>query len=214
MIVKFCGFTRADDAAAAVALGVDLVGMVFAPSSPRLVTPEVARDIVLAVAGEVRTVGVFVDQDATEILAIRRKVGFDIIQLHGNETPEECARLTKALGPRVIKAFRGAEAASYAAEYGGVFARLFDAPRPGAGEGWDWGTVATVPRDRPVLLAGGLTAANLERAVSLAGPDGVDVASGVESAPGIKDLARMHAFLQVARTLGAEVEEDDEEAES
>ncbi len=203
MIVKICGVTRPEDGAAAVTMGADLVGMVFAPGSPRVVTPEVAREIVLAVAGEARTVGVFVDEDPGEIQRIRRAVGFDIVQLHGGESPEATRALVDRLGGRVIKAFRG-EAMNEASKFERLFARLFDGSEPGSGNEWDWSRVAAAPRDRPVMLAGGLTIDNLEQAVAQANPDGLDVSSGVESAPGIKDLILMGAFISLAKGLSPE----------
>lgn len=206
--MKFCGFTRAEDAATAVAFGVDLVGMIFVPGGRRTVDPERAREIVVAVGGEVRTVGVFAGADLGEILRLRREVKFDLVQLHGGEEPEFCAALEKKIGPRVIRAFRGPDEVADAPRFRALFARLFDAPRPGAGIGWDWRAVAAVPRDRPVILAGGLDPENLERAVRLAAPEGVDVATGIESAPGIKDDAKMRDFLRAARALAPEEPEE------
>jgi len=208
VIVKICGVTIPEDAAGAVLLGADLVGMVLVEGSSRQVTPEVARDIVLAVGGEVRTVGVFADADPDEIQRIRRIAGFDIVQLHGNETPEFCENLSKRVGGRIIKAFRGSLGGT--SSYQHVFARLFDAPEPGAGREWNWGAVARAPRDRPVVLAGGLTPENLVRAVGLSNPDGVDVSTGVEFSPGVKDLFKVQAFIAAARALPGEMKDEPE----
>lgn len=202
MIVKLCGMTRPEDAAAAAGAGADFVGFVLAPGRRRTVTPEVAREIVLAVAGDVRTVAVFVDEDPAEIRRLRKEIGFDMAQLHGNESPADVTALSAALGGRVIKAFRGVPANS--ADYGGVVARLFDASVPGSGDEWDWSPVASAPRDRPVMLAGGLRVENLERAVRAAGPDGIDVSSGIESVPGRKDVVLMAELVSVVRSLSGD----------
>ncbi len=196
--VKICGFTRLGDALEAARLGVDAVGLVFYPDSPRYVTPETARKIAAALPAFVTVVGLFVDADPETVEAVLERVPVDLLQFHGRESPEECARY----GRPYIKAIRMAEDVDLrraAERFHQARGLLLDAWHPavpgGTGECFDW---ARIPEDLPlpVILAGGLSPANVAEAVRRVRPWAVDVSSGVESGKGIKDPARMAAFLR------------------
>jgi phosphoribosylanthranilate isomerase len=210
LTIKVCGLTRVEDACRAAELGADLLGLNFAAGSPRRVSVETALQIAAAVAGSARLVGVFVDQERREVEEIAAAVGLDLLQFHGSEEPAALA----PFGRRAIKVFRlppgGGEVplqATALAAYADAWGFLFDAPAAGAhggsGRPWRYGAVAGLPRDRPMLIAGGLGPANVRDALRESGATGVDVCSGVESAPGIKDHALLARFLGAARK-GAE----------
>ncbi len=198
--VKICGVTRVEDALACVEAGADAVGVNFYERSPRHCGPEIACAIVEAVGNRAVTVGVFVDKSYEEIVALREKVGFGLAQLHGSETPELLDRLL----PHAYKAIRvrGDFAARQARDYGGETI-LLDAYVPGiaggTGKTFDWGLAARVAETRRVILAGGLKPENVSQAIARVSPYGVDAASGVESAPGKKDLNLVRAFIETAK---------------
>ncbi len=196
--VKICGFTRPGDALEAARLGVDAVGLVFYPQSPRYVTGERAAAIAAALPAFVTVVGLFVDARPSEIEAILTRVPLDLLQFHGDETPAECERF----GRPYIKAVRMAEGVDLhreAERFHQARGLLLDAWHPavpgGTGERFDW---ARIPVDLPlpVILAGGLSPDNVAEAVRRVRPWAVDVSSGVESAKGVKDPAKMAAFLR------------------
>lgn len=199
LVVKICGLTSPEDADACVALGADMLGLNFVPSSPRAIDLATARAIADAVAGRVELVGVVADLDEDTLEALRRGARLDRLQLHGDEPPQQVRRHA----PHAFKALRIGSAADVAAaaRYEGLL--LVDAKVPGAlggtGRTVDFTLVAPLSRARPLLLAGGLTAANVADAVRAVSPWGVDVASGVERAPGIKDLDAVAAFVRAAR---------------
>lgn len=199
MRVKVCGLTTPEDAAACVALGVDLLGLNFVPSSPRCLDLARARRLADAVRGRVELVGVVADLDEAALEELRAAVGLDRLQLHGSEPPS----LVQRLAPRAFKALRiGAQAdVAGASLYAGLI--LVDAKVPGTlggtGQVVDFALVAPLARARPVLLAGGLTPGNVAAAVRAVEPWGVDVASGVERSPGVKDLEAVAAFVRAAR---------------
>jgi phosphoribosylanthranilate isomerase len=201
--VKICGITREEDAGLAVALGASAVGFVFWPGSPRFVTPAGAHDIVRTLPPLVAAVGVFVDQPPGEIEAIARAVPLDAIQLHGNESPDMCLRF----GRRAIKAVTVEGLAGWSRSPESI-TLLVDASdrvrRGGTGKQVDWGAVAPVARSRRVILAGGLDPGNVVEAVTTVRPFAIDLSSGVESAPGVKDPSRMIALFEALRR--AEVE--------
>ncbi|MFT3769542.1 MAG: phosphoribosylanthranilate isomerase [Minicystis sp.] len=201
--IKICGVTRVADAEGCVALGVDMIGLNFVPGSLRRVDVTRARQIVDAVAGRAEMVGVVADMDAPALIALRYALGLDRLQLHGSEPPE----LLKRLGANAFKALRVGDASDVAeaARYPGLV--LCDAKVPGAlggtGQLVDFGLVAPLAKSRQVLLAGGLTPANVADAVRAVEPWGVDTASGVERAPGMKDLGAVAAFVEAARAARA-----------
>jgi phosphoribosylanthranilate isomerase len=193
--VKICGITRAADAELAASLGAAAVGFVTWPRSPRFVEPARARDIVRALPPFVTPVGVFVDQPAGHVKDVVAVVGLGAVQLHGNEDVGYC----RAIGRRVIKAASVAQATALAAFWPPEVTLLLDAVdaerRGGTGETVDWTGAAALARQRRIILAGGLTPENVGEAIRTVRPFAVDVSSGVESAPGIKDEERLRAFF-------------------
>ncbi len=200
MFVKVCGTTNEADALLAVALGADAVGFIFAPS-PRQIAPVVAADIVRRLPPEVLTVGVFRNESPTRVCEIVTRVGLGAAQLHGHETASD-TQFVRERVPLVMKAFAAGDPAISRAQSYGADIVLIDSPRPGSGEVFDWELVDGVPDGTRVVLAGGLNADNVTRAIETAKPFGVDVATGVESSPGQKDAARMRAFIEAARAAG------------
>jgi phosphoribosylanthranilate isomerase len=197
--VKICGITRAEDAAAAARLGADAIGLNFWPSSRRHIAPAAARAIVRTLPPFTVAVGVFVDATRDEILRAAELAGIQVIQLHGDEPPE----LAAALPLPVVKALRVADRAALApiASYPAA-AFLLDAPTPGyggSGTTFDWALAAEAARGGRVILAGGLTPENVADAVRAVQPWAVDVASGVERAPGVKDEEKMARFVRAAK---------------
>lgn len=196
MFVKICGTTSEADALLAVALGADAVGFVFAPS-PRQIAPGVASDIAKRLPPEVLTVGVFRDEAPARVVEIVNTVGLRAAQLHGHETADQ-ARWVRERVPFVIQAFpAGAPAVARAGEYG-VDVVMLDAPRPGSGQVFDW-ALAEVPDGLRLMLAGGLTAGNVAEAIARVHPWGVDVVTGVEKSPGVKDPISLRAFIAAAK---------------
>lgn len=209
MITKICGINDAAAMAAAAAAGTDMVGFVFFPPSPRAVTPTQAAAI--AQPGPAK-VGLFVDATDDEIAAVLAALPLDVIQLHGEETPARCASVRGRFGLPVMKAIGIASAADLdgLADYAPVVDRfLLDAkappgaPLPGGNAApFDWTLTAGRTIPRPWLLAGGLTPENVAQAIAASGAPGVDVSSGVERARGVKDPARIAAFVAAARGAG------------
>jgi phosphoribosylanthranilate isomerase len=197
--VKICGITRLEDALAAVRLGADALGFNFWPRSKRYLPPAEARAIVRRLPPLVTAVGVFVDPTRDEALAALETSGVVLAQLHGDEPPELCLSLPVP----VLKAIRVVDGSSLAAlaSYD-VRGFVLDAPSPGyggSGRTFDWSIVAEVAREMPIVLAGGLDPDNVGEAIRTVRPWAVDVASGVESSPGVKDVERMRRFLVAAR---------------
>lgn len=199
MHIKICGVTRIGDADACAALGVDWIGLNFVPGSPRCIGAAAARAIADAVRGRLEVVGVVADLDEAGIEELCLAVGLDRVQLHGHEGPE----LLRRLGGRAYKALRVGSAADVAeaGRYPGLI--LVDAKVAGAlggtGKTVDGALVAPLARARPMMLAGGLGPGNVADAVGAVVPFGVDAASGVERAPGVKDLDAVAAFVRAAR---------------
>jgi phosphoribosylanthranilate isomerase len=197
--VKICGVTRAEDALLAARLGADALGFNFWPGSKRHLAPAAARAIVRRLPPYVTAVGVFVDAPREEILRAVDASGVTAVQLHGDESPELCASLPLP----VVKAIRVADAHALAllASYE-VAGFLLDAPGPGyggTGRTFDWSLAAEAAASVPVVLAGGLRPENVAEAIRAVRPWGVDVASGVESSPGVKDEDRLRRFIAAAR---------------
>ncbi|MCX6539386.1 MAG: phosphoribosylanthranilate isomerase [Acidobacteria bacterium] len=203
--IKICGLTSIDDAQLAVDLGADAVGFVFWPASKRYITPERAGVIVATLPRFVTAVGVFVNQPPDQIRRVVEEVGLGAVQLHGDEPAEEWTTMPcqtiKAVG--VDAAF---DAASLTAWPSTVMPLLdvFDPERRGGtGQSIDWTRAAAAANKRRVVLAGGLRPDNVERAIDIVAPYAVDVSSGVERQPGVKDADRLRAFFAaVARAAG------------
>lgn len=199
--VKICGITCIEDARLAVAAGADALGFVFHPASPRAVAVDAAAAIVAAVGPFVTSVALFVDAAPQRVGAVLAATGIQLAQFHGSESPDYCA----AFGRPYIKAIRMApdlDPSAAAQRYPDAAAWLFDAWDPalagGTGTAFDWSRLPAAPA-RPLILAGGLTAANVGEAIRRARPYAVDVSSGVESTPGRKDPERLRAFLAAVR---------------
>jgi phosphoribosylanthranilate isomerase len=197
--VKICGITNDDDATLAARLGADLVGFIFA-DSPRRVSAAQAAAIASALPAFQQTVGVFVDVPPSEVVETCAHAGLDYAQLHGDESPEDCARVQEA-GVGVIKVLTitSRDSLADAEKYTDVDGVLLDRPRGGPMYDWAIAAEASDVLRPPVFMAGGLTPVNVADAVAAAGPYGVDVGSGVERSPGVKDPYKLAAFLSAAR---------------
>ncbi|MBK5274033.1 MAG: phosphoribosylanthranilate isomerase [Desulfuromonadales bacterium] len=199
--VKICGITTLEDALTAIEAGADALGFVFYSRSPRHVSPEQAADIIRALPPFVQTVGLFVNEEISVVNATADRCGLDIIQLHGEETPEYCESVLR----RVIKAFRVKDITTLdaLARYhvsGCLLDAWSPAARGGTGQIFNWEIAAeAVKRGHRIILAGGLTPENIAGAVATVNPYAVDVSSGVESAPGKKDATLIRAFIEAAR---------------
>jgi phosphoribosylanthranilate isomerase len=201
--VKICGIRSVEDAQAAVEAGADALGFVFYPPSPRYVTPEDADQIIRGLPPFVTTVGLFVDVPLDLINDIAARCRLDRIQLHGHEPPEFCRQLKQP----VIKAFRikNVDSLAQLPRYT-VSAYLLDAYVEGAlpggtGASFPWDLAAQAKPYGPVILAGGLTPENVGAAIARIRPYGVDVSSGVERAPGLKDHQKVRAFIACAKAV-------------
>ncbi len=202
MFVKICGITREDDALLAVALGADALGFVFAPS-PRQVAVDRARDIARRLPPDVLTVGVFRDQLPDRVVDIVQRAGLGAAQLHGFETAEQ-TREVRSRVPLVIKAFPAGHPGLRDLESYGADAVLVDSSAPGSGQVFDWRLAEDAPRSGyRVLLAGGLTPLNVADAITRVRPWGVDVSTGVEAEPGVKDAVKLREFIDAAKAAGA-----------
>ena len=199
--IKICGVTRPDDALSAAALGAQALGLNFYARSKRVVSIDQARAIAAAVPPFVWLVGVFVNASNRVIERTVRAVGLHAVQLHGDEGPEQVTAL-RTRGLTTLKALHLGHAPVPPGAFVSANALVLDAAQPGYGGGgvrFDWKLARAVTRRRPVLLAGGLTPENVVDALRAVRPFGVDVASGVERSPGIKDSRRMAAFIRAVR---------------
>ena len=199
--VKICGITRVEDALAATRAGASFIGLVFYAPSPRCVTPATALEIIGALPPFITTVGVFVDPTKAEVRATLAEVPVQLLQFSGSESPDFC----RSFGRPYIKAVHmkaGVDLLQYAGAYHDAKALLLDTYveglHGGSGVPFDWDLI---PRGLPlpVILSGGLTVANVADAVRRTRPDTVDVSSGVESARGVKDAAKIAAFIKGVR---------------
>ncbi len=199
--VKICGITRIEDGLAAARAGADAIGLVFHAHSPRQVTPQQAAAIAHALPPFVSTVALFVDPDPEAVRAALKAFRPDLLQFHGEEAADFC----RSFGVPYLKAVRvrqGTDLLQYAALHAEARGLLLDAYHPaahgGTGQSFDWGLI---PRDlsMPLVLAGGLSPANVAQAIRQVRPWAVDVSSGVESAKGIKDAALIAAFIREVR---------------
>ncbi len=218
-LVKICGLTRAEDALAAARAGADLLGIVFARNSKRRVDEGAAKKIVSFVRGWYehrnarraqtvqcgqadqlecpRFVGVWIDESVDVMNRITESVGLDLIQLHGDEVPELLPQLARP----VIRAVRIDESVPDIVPWRDAEWLLFDSATGGSGQTFEWAVLRGI--DRPFLLAGGLTAGNVAAAIHTTGARGVDVASGVESSPGVKDSDMLRTFIDMAKGAGS-----------
>lgn len=209
MQVKICGIRTPETLAACAALGVDLVGFVFFPPSPRALTPEEAAALSASHAGGPGRVGLFVDADDATLASTLAVVRLDMLQLHGSETPTRCAEIRARFGLPVMKALGVGQASDLdaIADYAPVVDRfLFDAkPAPGDllpggnAHAFEWRLLAGRPVPKPWLLAGGLTPDNVAEAIRASGAPGVDVSSGVEARRGDKSITLITRFTTAAR---------------
>jgi phosphoribosylanthranilate isomerase len=197
MLVKVCGITRAEDAQLAVSLGARALGFLFWPRSPRFIDPAKARAIVRGLPPLVTPVGLFVNQTADEVNAVAAEVGLGAVQLHGDEPVEYLAGLVRPVLKAVsLEHLRDVDDAN---RWPREVVLLLDAHDPerrgGTGQLVDWDLAARVASRRPTLLAGGLRPENVASAIARVRPYGVDVSSGIETAPGVKDHQRMRSFF-------------------
>ena len=201
--IKICGIKSVNDALAALDAGADMLGFNFYPKSPRYVSVGKCRDImsVMRKFGQIVFVGVFVNASVSEIRATMETCGLNLAQLHGDETSE----MVQSLYGKAFKAFRGIPESINGFAREEAPAILVDASTKGAYGGTgviaNWTGAAELAKYYPILLAGGLTSENVVEAVRRVKPWGVDVASGVESSPGVKDAGKMDAFVQAVRKL-------------
>lgn len=209
MFVKICGITTEEDALLAVAMGADAIGFIFAPGSPRQVTPATVRDILHRLPADTMTIGVFRDERPERVIEIVNKIGLTGAQLHGREPMSE-ARTIRAQVKFLIQAFPAGDPALASAGNSPADVVLVDSPAPGSGRVFDWTLAEGAPGGVRLMLAGGLDPTNVAEAIRRVRPWGVDVNSGVETfvGSGHKDPRKVRSFIEVARTVGDEVEAD------
>jgi len=200
--IKICGITNLEDALSAGKLGCDALGFVFFKQSPRYITPEHAGDIIKYLPKHIIKIGVFRNAAEKKIRQIAKFCKLDILQFHGQESPQFCQRFK---GYKIIKVFRIKDKIDtrFVLKYKS-FAYLFDtftsSAAGGTGKSFDWKLIGNLRGvKQPIFLAGGLNPKNINRAIKTACPDWVDVSSGVESAPGKKDYAKLKKFIAQAR---------------
>ncbi len=205
--IKICGITNLEDARLAADLGARALGFIFYPKSPRAVTPEAARQIIAQLPPFVLSVGVFVNEPAAMVLEVAEMVRLDWLQLHGEEPPDYCLFLNR----NVMKAIRVKDRDSLVQMepyQGRVRAFLLDTyaagQKGGTGQSFDWSLAKQAQAYGPVVLAGGLKPDNVAAAIQQASPQAVDVASGVEAAPGKKDPEKLRAFCRAVQALEPE----------
>ncbi len=201
--VKICGITRPDDAELAASLGAWAIGFILWPGSSRACDPAVAAGIGRLVRRKVERVGVFVNPTLDEVAGRVEQIGLTHVQLHGDEGPSFCTAVAQRTGARVIKAARVQTAADVRSlERFRVDLHLLDTGAPGlrggTGTTWDWGLASARRSQVPMILSGGLTADNVADGIATVSPWAVDVASGVESSPGVKDPEKLEAFMMAA----------------
>jgi phosphoribosylanthranilate isomerase len=199
VFVKICGTTTEEDALLAVAMGADAVGFVFAPS-PRQVRPAMVADIVKRLPAEILTIGVFRNESPARVSEIVHTTGLVGAQLHGNESPQTVKQVAESVR-FVVKAFAAGSRAVRDARSYGADCILVDAPNPGSGQVFDWSLTGEIPSGVRLMLAGGLDPGNVAAAVQAVQPWAVDVASGVESAPGRKDAVKLREFIANAKAV-------------
>jgi phosphoribosylanthranilate isomerase len=201
--IKICGITREEDVHAVAKNGADALGLVFYGKSPRHVSVEQAADLAQAVPPFLTVVGLFVNPSVDYVREVLAKVALDVLQFHGEESPEFCGQFCKPY-LKAIRVKAGVDLVECAARYAGAQGLLLDAfvegTQGGTGESFDW---ALIPHDLPlpVILSGGLHAGNVAMAIKQVRPYAVDVSSGVEAAKGIKDAAKIAAFIKEVKNV-------------
>lgn len=212
MQVKFCGLTQAGDVKQAVQLGADALGFVFYPPSPRAVTAAQAKDLIQHIPAFVSVVALVVNMNKDELVELTNTANFDVIQFHGDETPEQCQSLAKTVNKRWIKALRinkeqdtpdSIRAKIDIFAQAGATSILLDAYHKdaygGTGERFDWSLMPN-SASLPIILAGGLTPQNVSEVIHQSLPiQAVDVSGGIESAKGVKDAGKMAAFIRAVK---------------
>ena len=210
--VKICGITRTEDALAAVAAGADAIGFVFYAKSPRAVSVPTARAICAELPAFISAVGLFVDAGAEDVRAILEAVPLDLLQFHGDETPAFCAQFSRPYF-KALRMSPDVDVRSAAQSFIGARGILLDTYRAGVaggtGETFEWQRVPQSLRSK-IILAGGLTPANVGAAIAQIRPYAVDVSGGVESAPGIKDVHKIESFIAAVRRADFELESSSE----
>lgn len=197
MFIKICGITNEQDALLAVALGADALGFVFAPS-PRQISPALAREIVKRIPPETLTVGVFRNEMPSRVVEIVNEARLQGAQLHGHETPAMTAEVATDVRFVIKAVVAGSQDAAHANSFASD-AILVDGLHPGSGTAYDWELLQDIPTDIRLMLSGGLTPDNVAAGIAQVRPWGVDVSSGVEKAPGLKDAVKMRHFITNAR---------------
>ena len=195
--IKFCGVTNEADALTAIGLGVDAIGVIFAPST-RQVSLATAGDIVRRLPPEAMVIGVFRDESPLRVVEIANSLGLRGVQLHGHESIHDIQYVSERV-PLVINALSAQSPQIAQFDETGADLLLLDGPVPGSGEVFDWALAATGPDPDRLLVSGGLNERNVAQAIELLQPFGVDVASGIEMAPGVKNPLTMKAFVDAVR---------------
>ena len=209
MFVKICGVTNEEDALVAVGMGADAVGFNFVPGSPRQISPRLARDIVRRLPGGIVTVGVFRNELPERVVQVMDGAGLRLAQLHGNETAADSRWIAERV-PGLIKAFVAGDPNVERVRDYGASVLMLDGSEPGSGRVFDWRQLEGRDRGIRLLVAGGLRPSNVAQAIEIVRPWGVDVASGVESEPGRKDVLKMREFIANANDAGALYDDTDE----
>jgi phosphoribosylanthranilate isomerase len=204
--IKICGITNTEDASFVAQCGADAIGFIFHPQSPRYVAPETVKKIIKKLPDDITTVGVFVNLDPDEVKEIVQFCGLDMVQLHGAESPAYCGGFPRS---QVIKAVALKEGDDLERLRGyPVRAILVDAYDPvrygGTGGKSDWALAAKVKEQHPLILAGGLSMANIQEAIELVSPPAVDINSGVEHSPGRKDHHKVKEIIEIVHEVGGE----------
>ncbi len=195
-LIKFCGITSADDARFAAEAGADYLGFIFVPGTPRAVAPETVREIVRDLPPEVKKVGVFRDAPDSDLRRIMEFCGLDIVQLHGRETPETAAALAEQYEVWKALPFTTPASAALARDFPGCTI-LADGDKNGGG--CDWTLARRAARSARVILAGGITGGNAAAAIAAVRPAGVDLCSGAERSPGVKDHGKILEIINRVR---------------
>jgi len=197
--IKFCGITREQDARNAVQIGANAIGLILSPGFKRSISIAKAKSIAQVIPPFVSVVGVFVDPTIGFVRKVLDQVPLTLLQFHGNESPEFCAQFKRPyIKAIVVKPKLSLQRVT--AHYASAQALLLDSPGGGSGKAFNWSSISHGIK-KPIILAGGLTSQNVAQAIAQVKPNAVDVASGIESAVGIKSIIKMEAFYQAVRGI-------------